>query len=316
MPPMAGRPIPLLALALVLAALATAAMAWEAGAHAVLSALTGATPGWLAIALGAQLLALAAYVPSYRTLMVFEGGPRLEWRTALQLVVAGFGAFVPAGGFVHDRRVLEWLARDRHVAGACVLGLGALEYAVLAPAAFVAAVLLIAERSHAQAAMLWSWAICVPAGTALALLALRHRERLTRRGRRRRTDQALAGLRQVLDLLVAPRAGTQGYGGMVGYWLAEGLSLYAAGRALGVALGVGQLILALGTGYVLTRRSMPLAGAGAMMVFMSLALHWVGVSLQAAVAMVIVYHLAGLVLPSIAALWARHALESGAHGAA
>jgi hypothetical protein len=40
------------------------------------------------------------------------------------------------------------------------------------------------------------------------------------------------------------------------------------------------------------------------------------VSLQAAVAMVIVYHLAGLVLPSIAALWARHALESGAHGAA
>jgi hypothetical protein len=67
---------------------------------------------------------------------------------------------------------------------------------------------------------------------------------------------------------------------------------------------------------VLTRRSMPLAGAGAMMVFMSLALHWVGVSLQAAVAMVIVYHLAGLVLPSIAALWARHALESGAHGAA
>jgi hypothetical protein len=103
---------------------------------------------------------------------------------------------------------------------------------------------------------------------------------------------------------------------MVGYWLAEGLSLYAAGRALGVALGVGQLILALGTGYVLTRRSMPLAGAGAMMVFMSLALHWVGVSLQAAVAMVIVYHLAGLVLPSIAALWARHALESGAHGAA
>jgi hypothetical protein len=129
-------------------------------------------------------------------------------------------------------------------------------------------------------------------------------------------DQALAGLRHVVCLLVAPRAAPQGYGGMVGYWVAEGVSLYAAGRALGVALGLGQIVLALGTGYALTRRSMPLAGAGAMMVFMSLALHWVGVSLVTAVAMVIVYHLAGLVLPSLAALWARRALETEAHGAA
>jgi hypothetical protein len=61
---------------------------------------------------------------------------------------------------------------------------------------------------------------------------------------------------------------------------------------------------------------MPLAGAGAMMVFMSLALHWVGVSLVSAVAMVVVYHLAGLILPSLAALWARHALDARAHPAA
>jgi hypothetical protein len=46
---------------------------------------------------------------------------------------------------------------------------------------------------------------------------------------------------------------------------------------------------------------MPLAGAGAMMVFMSLALH---------------HHLAGIVLPSAASLWARHALESTAPGTA
>jgi uncharacterized membrane protein YbhN (UPF0104 family) len=154
----------------------------------------------------------------------------------------------------------------------------------------------------------------VPLGTVLALLALHHKDRLTRHGRRRRTDQALCGLRHVFDMVRAHRA-APGFGGMLGYWAAEGVSLYAAGRALSITLGLGQLILGLATGYALTRRSMPLAGAGAMMVLMSLALHWVGVSLVAAVAIVIVYHLAGLILPSLAALWARHALEEDARPA-
>jgi uncharacterized membrane protein YbhN (UPF0104 family) len=307
---MRGRPIPLLALAFALAAAATFAMAWHAGYHAVVSALAAVHPGWVAVAVAAQLLALLAYVPSYRTLAAVEGGTSLRWRTALALVVAGFGAFVPAGGFVHDKRVLTALESDPHASGARVLGLGALEYAVLAPAAWLAAVVLIPQHTSVQAAVLWPWAICVPVGTVLALLALRHRDRLTRGGHRRRTDQALTGLRHILDLVVHPEGGPQSYGGMLGYWAAEGLSLYAAARALGITLGVAQVVLALGTGYALTRRSMPLAGAGAMMVLMSFALHWVGVSLVTAVAIVVVYHLAGLVLPSLAALWARHALES------
>ena len=310
MPRMRGHPVALFALAMTLAVAAAVAMAWTARAQVVLSMLARVRPEWVAVALAAQLLALVAYVPSYRTLVAIAGGTRLRWRTALQLVLAGFGAFVPFGGFVHDWKVLEWLESDAHVAGARVLGLGALEYAVLAPAAFVAALALLAHRSPAQGTVLWSWVVCVPLGTVLALLALRHRGRLTVGGRRRRTAQALSGLRHVIDLALAPRAGPQGYGGMLGYWALEALSLYAAGRALGIALGLGQLILALGTGYALTRRSMPLAGAGAMMVLMSLALHWVGLSLAAAVAMVVVYHLAGLVLPSVAALWARRALEA------
>jgi hypothetical protein len=313
---MRGRPVPLLVLAILLATAATLGMALWAGWHRVLSDLTGAQAGWIGIALAAQFAALVSYVPSYRTLAGVDGGPRLTWRTSLQLVVAGFGAFVPAGGFVHDKRVLARLDGDAHASGARVLGLGALEYAVLAPAAWVAAIVLLPQHNGVQGAVLWSWAICVPLGTLLALLALRHRERVTRSGRRRRVNQALCGLRHLLDLLAERREGPRGYGGMLGYWAAEGVSLYAAGRALGFSLGLGQLILALGTGYALTRRSMPLAGAGAMMVFMSLALHWVGVSLVSAVAMVVVYHLAGLILPSLAALWARHALDARAHPAA
>jgi hypothetical protein len=314
---MQGRPVGLLLLAILLAAVATVGMSVLAGWHAVLSALSGIGAGWLIVALVAQLVALLAYVPSYRVLAGVDGGPTLPWRTTLDLVVAGFGAFVPAGGFVHDKRVWSRLEGcDPQSSGARVLGLGALEYAVLAPAAWLAAIVLLSEHTGVQGAILWSWAICVPLGTVLALLALRHKERLTRHGRRRRTDEALCGLRHLLDLLAERREGPQGYAGMLGYWLAEAVSLYAAGRALGFSLGVGQLILGLATGYALTRRSMPLAGAGAMMVLMSLALHWVGVALVTAVAMVIVYHLAGLLMPSLAALWARHELETSPRPAA
>ena len=309
MPRMRGNPVVLLTLAILLAAAATVGMAWIAGWHHVLAALGRVEPSWVAIALVAQLVALVAYVPSYRTIACIDGHAELRWRTALQLVVAGFGAFVPAGGFGYDKRVLTRLSRDAHESGARILGLGALEYAVLAPAVWLAAVVLLLQRTGVQASLLWSWAICFPVGTALSLLALRHRDRLTRRGRRVRTDQVLTGLRHLLDIIRAHQVAPS-YGGMLGYWVAEGLSLYAAGRALGLALGFGQLILALGTGYALTRRSMPLAGAGAMMVFMSLALHWVGVSLVAAVATVVIYHLTGLLLPSLAALWARRALHA------
>lgn len=308
MPTSNRRPVPLLALAVALALAAAAGMAWSAGYRSVATALAHLQWGWVAVAVAAQLFALVAYVPSYRVLAAVDEGARLSWTTALKLVLAGFGAFVPAGGFVYDRRVLTALTRDKHACAARVLGLGALEYAVLAPAAWLAAIWLILQSSHVQGAVLWPWAICVPVGAALALLALRHREKLTRRGARRRTDQALTGLRHVLELVVHPDAGPKSYGGMLGYWLGEGLSLYAAGRALGFTITLGPLILALGTGYSLTRRSMPLSGAGAMVVLMSLALHWVGVSLVTAVAMVIVYHLAGLILPSLAALWARHSL--------
>jgi uncharacterized membrane protein YbhN (UPF0104 family) len=308
MPTMRGRPIPLFAFALVLAAGGIVGMAYAAGWHHVLSTLGHVTLGWVLIALAAQIVALLAYVPSYRTFAGIDGGTELQWRMALELVVAGFGAFVPGGGLAHDKRALTHIDGDARASAGRILGLGALEYAVIAPAAWLAAVVLLPEHNGIQRAILWSWAICVPLGTVLALLALHQRKRLTRDGHHRRTDQALCGLQHLLDLIRA-RHVAPGFGGMLGYWAAEAVSLYAAGRALGFSLGLGQLILGLATGWALTRRSMPLAGAGAMMVFMSLALHWVGVSLVTAVAMVVVYHLAGLILPGLAALWARHSLE-------
>ena len=44
-------------------------------------------------------------------------------------------------------------------------------------------------------------------------------------------------------------------------WVAEIVALYAALRMFGVHLSPARVVLAYGTGYVVTRRSLPLAGA-------------------------------------------------------
>jgi hypothetical protein len=73
-----------------------------------------------------------------------------------------------------------------------VLGLGSLEYAVLSTGALVCAVILLLDHYPAQRAVTLSWAIGVPAGTALALLAVRYRTWICR-GRLGRIAARLSG---------------------------------------------------------------------------------------------------------------------------
>ena len=47
------------------------------------------------------------------------------------------------------------------------LGLGSLEYALLAPAACISAIVLLLEGSSVQTGLQWSWALAVPIGFAL-----------------------------------------------------------------------------------------------------------------------------------------------------
>jgi uncharacterized membrane protein YbhN (UPF0104 family) len=309
MRPMRGHPLVVLVLAWLLAFAAGAVMAEQSGWHAVGGPLSVLRPWWVAAAVVAQFLALLAYVPAYRVMAGLDGGPDVSRKTAAQLVFVGFAAFAPAGGFVYDQRVWASIDHDRRAAGARVLGLGALEYAILAPAAWLGAVVLLPEHSHVQRAVLLPWALCVPLGTLLALLAVRNRDALSDRGRRRHVGQSLKGIEHLLSMRRDRARALVSAAGMFGYWLAEAISLYAAGRSVGLSLTPVPLVLGMATGFALTRRSMPLAGAGVTMVLMSLALHWVGAPLGLAVATTIVYGAVALVLPSLAALPARRALE-------
>jgi hypothetical protein len=71
----------------------------------------------------------------------------------------------------------------------------------------------------------------------------------------------------------------------------------------------GAVVLAYGTGYVVTRRSLPLAGAAITEVLLTFALHWVGAPLGPALGAVVAYRLFNLILVSVPSLLANRLLH-------
>ncbi len=269
---------------------------------------------WLALVVFGQLLAIPAYGLSYREVANIHDGPRLRVPLLARIVVAGFGAFAPAGGFALDKRALHAIGDDERLAVIRVLGMGALEWALLAPAAWACAVgLLVAGDHRPMPSLLWPWAILVPVGFALGLwLAAPDRvKRIGARGGRVRATVARA-LRGVGILRTLASGFSKCWGAWIGialYWTFDMASLYGAARFVGLGLSVPELIVAYATGYALTRRSLPLGGAGITEALMTFALHWVGEPVLPALAAVVVYRVLNFGLPTVPALVVRPRLE-------
>jgi uncharacterized membrane protein YbhN (UPF0104 family) len=293
-------------LVLVGAALALAAVigiAWAAGFHAVWRELRNVDPIWLPVAFGMEVAAYFGYVVAYRELARAKGGPRLGLGRAGAIVAAGFGVFVIRGGFVVDRHALEDAGLPPREARIRVLGLGALEYAVLAPAAALAAVILLARGStHPSLGFTLPWAIAVPLGFVAAFAALGLRHRIRDEGGWR------AALRHALDavnmLKHLASQGAEHGGAFVGttlYWVGDIGCLWASIRAFHDSPDLAALVIGYATGYALTRRTLPLGGAGSVEALVSFALAWTGIPLAKAVLAVCAYRLFNLWLPLLPA---------------
>ncbi|HET9720953.1 MAG TPA: YbhN family protein [Solirubrobacteraceae bacterium] len=310
MRPLREHPIGVTLLAFAIAAVAVLAMAAAFGFPAFAHAWTRTDWPWLALGLGGQLLAFPAYVVSYRVVARFDGGPRLPLPALLRIVIAGFGPSAAGGGFALDRRALHALHQSDDGAIMRVLGLGALEWAVLAPAAWIsAAVLLVVGEEAAMPSLLWPWVLTVPAGFAVGFWAASpgRRERLAARPGPGWASlaKALTGVGVVASLARGFSTCWQAWLGTVLYWALDIASFYACVRFLGRDVTAAEAVVAYATGYALTRRSMPLGGAGVTEVLMTLALHWVGQPLAAALAIVVLYRVFNFVLPAAPALIVR-----------
>jgi uncharacterized membrane protein YbhN (UPF0104 family) len=308
------RPLKATGLAIGLAVLAVIVIGVAFGFSRFTGAFSHLRPSLLIVAAAAATLAVVGYLVAYRAVVRHGDGPELRTGLLVRVVLLGFGPFAPGGGFVVDKRALNAVIGDEQEAVMRVLGLGALEWAVLAPAACLSAIVLLVAGDHrVMGSLLWPWALAVPAGFAIGLrLASPERCRRTdpaARGWRGAVGRTLHGIATVRVLARKPARCSPAWIGMAAYWALDITALDAAAHAVALRLNVGAAILAFATGYALTRRSLPLGGAGLTEVLMTFSLHWVGEPVPAALAAVVIYRVFNFGVPVLPALLVRRDVQ-------
>lgn len=300
-------------MAMAIAAIAVLAIVQATGGHAVSRAFNDVDPGWIALIAGAELIAYPAYAIAYRSIACLHGHPPLTLPLVARVVAAGFGPFALGGGFGIDRQALHALHEDERSARVRVLALGTLEWAVLAPVTCVAAIVMLATGAKVPASLLWPWALAVPVGLGLALWASvpSRRARLSRLGGKQheRLSSLLEGVGSLHTLIAKPRAYAGAWLGTTLYWAADISAFYGGLRAFGLSLSIGSVIVAYATGYVATRRSLPLGGAGITEALMTYSLHWLGAPLAPALAAVVAYRTFNFLLAATPALIAHRQMQ-------
>ena len=145
--------------------------------------------------------------------------------------------------------------------------------------------------------------IGVPAGTAVALLALRYKRVFEHEGWRMHVYASLSAIELLLRLLRRPLLALGAVAGIVVYWAGDIFVLWAALHAFYAHTPpIAQLLVAYATGYSLTRRALPLGGAGIVEALLPFALGWVAIERASAVLAVAAYRAINLWLPMIPAL--------------
>jgi uncharacterized membrane protein YbhN (UPF0104 family) len=273
-----------------------------AGWEAVVDQLRPRLSFWFAVAFASELLAFIGYVFAYRSVAHIDDGPRIGWKEAAGLVVVGFGAFLAKGGGALDSQVLRGRGTKRE-GEVRVLALDALEHAPLAPAACAAAIDLLIEGER-KPGLDFSipWATLVPLGAVAAYVGVRHRDRFVgKEGWRGQLGQALEGIRLLFRLVAEWRVHWPAFVGASVYWAGDVACLWASLKTFGATPALPSIVLAHAVGYVLTRRTLPFAGAGAVEVLMPLTLVAAGAPFVGAVLGVFAYRIFNLWLPLIPA---------------
>ena len=308
----ARRRVMLAGVALAISAIVLALLALGAGSEQTVRVLQRARWQLLWAVVASHLVAYTGYLLAHHRFLNLRSERTLRWRETTIVLVVGFGALPVQGGFGVDRAALLGLGIDRDEAAISSLTLAVIELALLAPAAWVCSLLLI-HAHGVQASESLPWAILVPLLSALVLVYAA-RDRLgAPKAQRPWIQRALGAFEQTLGLARHPRESGPVVLGIGLYWAADIGALALALRLCHAHLGLTRLILAYATGYLLTRRALPLAGAGATEALLCLSLASVGVPLHAAVPAVLIYRVTDLALTLLPALASNRAFIRLAH---
>jgi uncharacterized membrane protein YbhN (UPF0104 family) len=260
---------------------------------------------WILVALAAELVAYVGYIVAYREVARAEDGTELPLRSTAAMVSTGFGVFVASGGFALDEALLHDAGVPRREARSRVLGLGALEYVVLAPAAMGAAIYIaLQSRPDIDPSLTFPWIVGVPFGflVVTAMMLNRRRVRLPR-WIGKHVSHAAEALNLIKAMAIRPFPCGLAFVGIALYWAGDIACLWAALHVFfQEPPPLAQLVLGYATGYALSRRTLPLGGAGVVELLLPISLVLVGIALAPAIVAVVVYRFMNLWLPMIPAL--------------
>jgi len=293
---------PLVALSVVLAleAAALGGLVWWAGWRGILHALSIENAEWFALCAGGQIVAYFGYTLAFRDVAAVDEGVKLDLAASFGIVSIGFAPIFSAhtgGGFSIDAVTLREAGMSRRRAFRRVLALSALEYAVLAPAVAVCGLLLFLHvGGKASGDIALPWLAVIPGAAVAVWLTSPAHAAWSRTPRnagwvRRCFAHAVAALTVLRNLVVgSERQGTAFLGAAL-YWLGDMVTLWAALRVFDVRLSIPVLVLAYGTGWALTRRSLPFGGPGVVEILLAWVLTWFHVPFAPAAAGVVAYRL-------------------------
>jgi uncharacterized membrane protein YbhN (UPF0104 family) len=275
-----------------------------AGWHEIVRQLHPQLSWWFVLALVAEAASFTGYIFCYRAVAHIRHGPRLSWAESIRLVAAGFGAFLAKGGAAIDAKALRPRGSNPAEGEARVIALDALEHAPLAPAACAASIALLVQGSRKPPLdFTIPWATLVPVGAVLAFWGVRHRTRFKgKAGWRGWLCQTLYGIELLFQLASEWRKHWPAFAGASIYWAGDVICLWACLKPFQASPAFAAVVIAHAAGYVLTRRTLPLAGAGIVELLMPLALTAAGAPLTGAILGVLAYRIYNLWLPLIPAL--------------
>jgi hypothetical protein len=294
-------------LAVALNVAAVAGLADVAGFHAVHASLIRIQWPWLCVVVAALALSAIGYYLAYRSIYAAEGGYELSRRQLTAIVAAGFSGFFSTGGMRPDGLVLENRGASRREAMVRVTTLTGMEQAILALYGCAAAIAwLCLSPAGVPADVTLPWAVIpVPAFAAAFWLASRYRARLAgRAGWRARLSVFLDAVLLIRTLFTRPVRHRSAIAGMALFWAGDALAVWAGLAAFGLVMNGAALIVGYCTGMVFTRRVAPLAGAGTLVLILSLTIWASGAPLATAITGVAAYRLLGVLSlpPALASL--------------
>jgi uncharacterized membrane protein YbhN (UPF0104 family) len=308
------RPVTVSLVAIAIRALALLVIIRLAGARAVGRPFAHLDVAWIGVVAAAQLLTYPAYVLAYRSVARLGRPTRPSLSTVTRIVVAGFGPLAVTGGFGVDKHALHALDEDQASAERRVGAMATIEWAVLAPATCAVAIALLATGTDLAESLLWPWAVGLPCLVASALWVTRpgRIEKLSQPFGRRIAllARVLDGVDSVRTMACQPRRYVGAWVGTTLYWAAEICALYGALRAVDLSLGVGTSILAYATGYLASRRSLPLGGAGLTEALLVYSLYELHQPLGSAIDAVMIYRVFNFLVVIIPALIAYRGLQA------